>query len=252
MTIEEKPDAVKVDILGVHFDNTSMLQMVENIKAFFAQQTPNNLFIVTANPEIVDFATTHQTYRKLINGASYVVADGTGVVKASERLNNPLDSRIPGIELMEECMKIAHVNHQKVFLLGATNEIVERAQQSLQLRYPNITFNHHHGYIDLEDETVIKRIKMFNPDYIFVGMGFPKQEQWIMKQEHHFQQTVLMGVGGSLEVFSGAKKRAPLLFRKLNIEWFYRAIIDWKRIGRLKSIPKFMFKVAKAKRQLKS
>ncbi len=139
----------------------------------------------------------------------------------------------------------------KVFLLGATNEVVEAAQYALQQRYPNISFAHHHGYIDLEDETVVKRIKLFKPDYIFVGMGFPKQEEWIMTHENQFESTVMMGVGGSLEVFAGAKKRAPYIFRKLNIEWIYRALIDWKRIGRLKSIPIFMYKIAKAKRKIK-
>ncbi len=67
-----------------------MLQMVENIKTFFANQSKmNNLFIVTANPEIVNYATTHQAYLELINQASYIVADGTGVVKASHCLKQP-------------------------------------------------------------------------------------------------------------------------------------------------------------------
>ncbi len=69
---------------------------------------------------------------------------------------------------------------------------------------------HHHGYIDLEDETVVKRIKLFKPDYIFVGMGFPKQEEWIMTHENQFESTVMMGVGGSLEVFAGAKEESAL------------------------------------------
>ena len=112
-----------------------------------------------------------------------------------------------------------------------------------------MTFAHHHGYINLKDETVIKRIETFNPDYIFVGMGYPKQEKWIARHSKAFQHTVMMGVGGSFEVFSGAKKRAPKFFRKLNIEWVYRLLIDWKRLGRLKSIPKFMFKIARQKRQ---
>ncbi|XXS41638.1 WecB/TagA/CpsF family glycosyltransferase, partial [Staphylococcus aureus] len=112
MTVEERSNTAKVDILGVDFDNTTMLQMVENIKTFFANQSTNNLFIVTANPEIVNYATTYQAYLELINQASYIVADGTGVVKASHRLKQPLAHRIPGIELMDECLKIAHVNHQ--------------------------------------------------------------------------------------------------------------------------------------------
>lgn len=82
-------------------------------------------------------------------------------------------------------------------------------------------------------------------------MGFPKQEEWIQKNESNFKHTVMMGVGGSLEVFSGTKKRAPRLFRNLNIEWVYRLLIDWKRIGRIKSIPKFMFKVWKLQNKKK-
>ncbi|MDI1799491.1 glycosyltransferase, partial [Staphylococcus aureus] len=66
MTVEERSNTAKVDILGVDFDNTTMLQMVENIKTFFANQSTNNLFIVTANPEIVNYATTHQAYLELI------------------------------------------------------------------------------------------------------------------------------------------------------------------------------------------
>ena len=66
----------------------------------------------------MNYATTYQAYLELINQASYIVADGTGVVKASHRLKQPLAHRIPGIELMDECLKIAHVNHQKYFARG--------------------------------------------------------------------------------------------------------------------------------------
>ena len=79
----------KINILGVNFDNTTMLEMLENIKQFISSNTDDNLFIVTANPEIVDYATEHELYRNLINQADYVVPDGTGIVKASKRLNSP-------------------------------------------------------------------------------------------------------------------------------------------------------------------
>ena len=129
-------------------------------------------------------------------------------------MNEPLRRRVPGIELLEECLKIANAKHQRVYLLGSKNEIIEAAERKLNLKYPNVTFAHHHGYINLEDETVVKRITSFNPDYIFVGMGFPKQEQWIHKHHDKLLQTVMMGVGGSFEVLSGAKKRAPKIFQK--------------------------------------
>ncbi|MGO3050481.1 N-acetylmannosaminyltransferase [Staphylococcus casei] len=235
----------KVDILSVYFDNVTLIDMQENIKQFFLSEAKDNLFIVTANPEIVDYATEHNEYRNLINRADYVIPDGTGVVKASKLLRTPLKERVPGIEMMESCLDIANDKHQNVFLLGAKNNIVIQAKQRLEQKYPNINFNYHHGFFDFSDERVLEQVISFNPDYIFVGMGYPRQEQWIERHMECFNQTVLMGVGGALEVFSGTKKRAPMLFRRLNIEWIYRVIIDWKRLGRLKSIPKFVFKVIK-------
>ena len=83
----------------------------------FTQETEDNLFIVTANPEIVDYASEHSTYKQLINSADFVVPDGTGVIKASNRLGTPLKRRVPGIELMEHCLKIAHTNYQKYIYL---------------------------------------------------------------------------------------------------------------------------------------
>ena len=77
---------------------------------------------------------------------------------------------------MEHCLKIAHTNYQKVYLLGAKHEVVTLAHNNLQQKYPQVQFDYHHGYIDLNDETVIKRIQRFNPDYIFVGMGFQNKK----------------------------------------------------------------------------
>jgi len=237
----------KVDVLSIYFDNVTLIEMREHIKQFFLKDSIENLFIVTANPEIVDYATENEDYRNLINDADYVIPDGTGIVKAARILNTPLKERVPGIELTEACLKIANANHQKVFLLGANNEVVTKAVEKLSAQYPNIHFDFHHGFFDLTDEMVLKQVTDFNPDYVFVGMGYPRQEQWIEKHAHRFQQTVMMGVGGSIEVFSGTKKRAPLLFRRLNLEWVYRLLTDWKRIGRMKAIPKFLLKVFKMK-----
>ena len=235
----------KIDVLSVYFDNVTLLEMRNNIKRFFLADEGENLFIVTANPEIVDYATENEAYRKLINSADYVIPDGTGIVKAASILKTPLKTRVPGIELMEECLKIANANNQKVFLLGAKNDVVMKAEQKLTEKYPDINFDFHHGVFDLTDEMVLKQVTSFNPDYIFVGMGYPRQEQWIERHAHRFNKTVLMGVGGSIEVFSGTKKRAPVLFRKMNLEWVYRLLIDWKRIGRIKAIPNFLYKVFK-------
>ena len=96
----------------------------------------------------------------------------------------------------------------KSLLLGAKDEVVVQAVKKLSEKYPNIHFDYHHGYFNLEDETVLKHVSSFNPDYVFVGMGYPKQEQWIERYDNYFKQTLLMGVGGSIEVLAERKKSA--------------------------------------------
>ncbi|MBM0868652.1 N-acetylglucosaminyldiphosphoundecaprenol N-acetyl-beta-D-mannosaminyltransferase TarA [Staphylococcus auricularis] len=247
MTETERTHHNKVNVLSVYFDNVSMTDMTHDINQFFNQPHDENLFIVTANPEIIDYATMHPDYLRLINRANYVVPDGTGIVLASKILRTPLQTRVPGIELMEACLSLANERHQRVYLLGAKQEIVREAQNRLSQRFPNVTFASHHGYIDVEDDQIAQDIQQFNPYYLFVGMGYPKQEQWIERFQSHFSQTVCIGIGGAIEVFSGAKKRAPKLFQRLNIEWIYRVLIDWKRLNRLQSIPRFLVKVMKQK-----
>ncbi|WP_412519419.1 N-acetylglucosaminyldiphosphoundecaprenol N-acetyl-beta-D-mannosaminyltransferase TarA [Staphylococcus simulans] len=247
MSIQQKHKQNKVDVLSVQFDNVTMEEMREAVLRFKEADTTDNMFIVTANPEIVDYALEDQSYHDLISEADYIIPDGTGIIQAGRILGTPLKERVPGIEFMATCLDIAERYHQRVFLLGASEDVVAKAKQELQQRYPHITFDAHHGYIDLKDEQVARKVSKFNPDYVFVGMGYPKQEQWIKRHRHRLQHTLLMGVGGSIEIYSGTKKRAPLLFRKTNLEWFYRLITDWKRMARMRRLPHFVKKVFKAR-----
>src|SRR5699024_2893912 len=102
----------KVNVLSVLYDNVTLTEMRNRQMLFFESQSEKNLFIVTANPEIVEFSTENEAYRKLINKGDYVIPDGTGVVMASKLLKTPLKERVPGIELMEACLKIANANYE--------------------------------------------------------------------------------------------------------------------------------------------
>ncbi|REI09939.1 N-acetylglucosaminyldiphosphoundecaprenol N-acetyl-beta-D-mannosaminyltransferase TarA [Staphylococcus felis] len=235
----------QVNVLNVMFDNVKLNDMYRNIIQYLNTDTKHNLFVVTANPEIVHYAFENPQYQKIINSADYVIPDGTGIIKAARMLDTPLQERLPGIELMDACLDIANIKHKKVFLLGATSPIVEKAARKIKQKYPNLEIQTHHGFIEMNDATVTEQIRRFNPDFIFVGMGYPKQEQWIQHHRHHFDHTMMMGVGGSIDVFSSEVKRAPYFWRTLNLEWAYRCIKDMKRIHRIKRIPKFLWEVYK-------
>ena len=242
---------VQTHVLGTRFDHVTMDDMRAHITAFATQRADDNMFVVTANPEIVDYAFEDAQYQTVINQADVVVPDGIGVVKAAGWLGTPMPERVPGIELMDVCLEIAQANKQKVFLLGATEEVVQLAQQKLQQKFPDVTFGHHHGYIDVEDETIANEIQAFNPDYLFVGMGFPKQELWINRYKAQFKGTYFMGVGGAIAANSGTVKRAPQCFIRLNLEWLYRILTDLKRLPRMKRLPSFVIKVLKQRQVLK-
>lgn len=236
-----------VDILGVPFTNISKKEMVDELKLFAESSTEDNQVIVTANPEIVYYAHKNKKYMQRISAAHYIVPDGIGVIKAAKKLKTPLKERVAGIELMEEMLKIADDNHSRVFLLGASKETVKKCKKKLRAQYPNIIFKSKHGYKDVRDYKTLLKVRKFDPDYIFVAMGYPKQETWIYYHQHHFTHCVLMGVGGSFDVFSGNVKRAPELFIKMNLEWLYRIMTDMKRFKRAVSIPLFMMEISRQK-----
>lgn len=237
----------QVNVLGFMFDNVTMTNMYEVIKAYSKAETKHNLFVVTANPEIIHYASETPSYRNVIQQADYIIPDGTGIVKAAKILGTPLKERVPGIEVMETCLQIADKEEKRIFLLGATDEVITKAVRNIQTQYPNSVVAGHHGFFKIDDITVVNEIRDFQPDFIFVGMGYPRQEQWIAQHRDAFEHTFMMGVGGSIDVFSGTVKRAPLIWRKLNLEWLYRSFKDIKRIHRLKRIPKFIMAVFKQK-----
>ncbi|QUR93832.1 WecB/TagA/CpsF family glycosyltransferase [Macrococcoides canis] len=239
----------KVNVIGTYFDNLSMKEVTESVVDFMENYTDKNLFIVTANPEIVYYARKNSEYMSKLKTADIIVPDGIGIVKASRKLGTELKERVPGIELMENILIEANKLHKRVFLLGASKETVKLCQANLKELYPNIKFKSKHGYKDITDYKRLQQVKKFKPDIVFVAMGYPKQENWIFYNRPHFKNTVFMGVGGSFDVFSGRVKRAPHIFIKLNLEWLYRLLKDFKRIKRIIIIPLFLLEIIKQKRK---
>ncbi|TDM12411.1 WecB/TagA/CpsF family glycosyltransferase [Macrococcus lamae] len=236
-----------IEILGIPFNNVTKQEMLSNIENFSAEYQQKNMFIVTANPEIAYYAKTHENYLTRIKAADYIVPDGIGIIKAAKYLKTPLKERIPGIELMEAMLGIADRDHKRVFLLGGSKETVKKCKKKLREKYPGITFKSKHGYKDIHDHKTLKKIKAFEPDFVFVAMGYPKQESYIYYNQHHFSHTVFMGVGGSFDVFSGNVKRAPEFFIKTNMEWLYRIMTDFRRFKRAVAIPLFLIQIVKQK-----
>ncbi|MBM7644931.1 N-acetylglucosaminyldiphosphoundecaprenol N-acetyl-beta-D-mannosaminyltransferase [Scopulibacillus daqui] len=233
------------EVMDYHFINSDIHSFVQDLNDRLANRIKT--FIITANPEIIMYAGQDSQYREIIHEADYIAPDGAGVVIASRILGTPLMERITGFDLMQELLKSAEEKSYSVYFLGAEPEIIKQAVSKIQKDFPRLNIaGYHHGYIH-DDKPIVNEIRQKQPDIVFVGLGFPKQEQWIHQHLKDFNHGLFMGVGGSYDVIAGKLKRAPKIWQKFNLEWLYRLCQQPSRWRRMSVLPIFMLKAIKKK-----
>lgn len=232
----------QTQILGVPFVHTTRHQFVTHLHECIYQE--KRIFVVTANPEIVMKANTDHDYNKMIQQAHYITADGIGIVKAAQILKTPLPERVTGYDLFIDLLKKGNEHSYRIYLLGATEETLQKAIKNVETTYPNVNIvGAHHGFFNPDSNYIQAEISDKKPDLIFVALGVPRQEKWIAENLHSFQKGIFIGVGGSFDVLAGTVKRAPATWQKANLEWLYRIIKQPSRLKRSLALPKFAMKV---------
>ena len=162
---------------------------------------PGAHYVVTPNPEIVEVCREDAEANQAVNGADVVIPDGIGVIYGAKILGTPL---------------------------------------KLRETYPGLIIaGTHDGYFQ-NDEPIVADIRASMADVVFVCLGAPKQEKWIVKNGEATGAHLLLGLGGSLDVFAGVVQRAPEIFTKTGMEWFYRLLKQPSRIGRMMRLPLFI------------
>lgn len=207
------------------------------------------MFIVTANPETFIMSEKDEEMKKLLlDKESILVPDGIGVVKAARLLNYDVKERIAGIDIANKLLELGNVSKKTIYLFGAKQEVIDSMKAVLNEKYQGLKLvGSSNGYVQDKDK-VFREISKLNPDIILVALGIPIQEKLIYKHLNEFNKGIFVGVGGSFDVISGHKKRAPKIFVKLNLEWLYRIICEPKRIKRFyNNNVKFLLKVRKYK-----
>ena len=240
---------MRIDVLGVGFDNITMEQAVaEGVRLMSAEGAH---YAVTPNPEIVEVCREDEDARAAVNGADLVLADGIGVIYGAKMLGTPLKGRVTGIGFAQELMARMAENGKSLYLLGAKPGVAEKAAENLQSQYPGLRIaGTHDGYFQ-EDGPVIEAIRKSGADVAFVCLGAPKQEKWMRQNGEATGAHLLVGLGGCLDVFSGEVQRAPEVFQKLGLEWLHRLVKNPSRIGRMMKLPLFLVHVAGEKRKKK-
>lgn len=208
-----------------------------------AEEGPHLVF--TPNAEIIARAQRQPDLQAALRAADLTVPDGIGVVWAARRLGTPVPERVPGIELLDALLARAVQAGWRVYFLGARPGVAEEAARRLRERWPGLTVvGTHHGYFGAADEAeVLAAIRAAAPDILVVALGAPKQELWLTRHRADLPVRVALGVGGSLDVFAGRVERAPLVWRRLGLEWLYRLVRQPRRLGRALFLPRFVLAV---------
>lgn len=233
---------IRIDVLGVSFDDLTMDEAVEIALGFMQERRA--CYACTPNPEIVMAAKGDAALRAALSGAELVLADGVGITKAAAMLGTPLKSRVPGIDFASNVISRLAQRGGSVYLLGAKPLVAEAAAEKLTQTYPGIVIaGTNDGYFT-DDAPVIEKINAASPDFLMVCLGSPKQELWMSANAGRLSCGLMAGLGGSLDVLAGNVQRAPETWRRLGLEWLYRVIKEPKRLGRVMKLPAFILEAA--------
>jgi N-acetylglucosaminyldiphosphoundecaprenol N-acetyl-beta-D-mannosaminyltransferase len=200
--------------------------------------------VITLNAEMTIFAQKNNDLAEVIKKADLVIPDGSGVI-IYLRLRGQRQQRCPGIELAESLLlKLEkEIQSTSVCFYGGTPETSAIATQIWQEKIPTLSIINQHGYLSLEEEQQWKEtLQKHQPQLIFVGLGVPRQEFWIQQNRSLCPNSIWIGVGGSFDIWSGKKSRAPKWLRNNNLEWSYRLYQEPWRWKRMLALPEFFWR----------
>lgn len=235
-TEKKNPDCVELFSCKVHaVDMGEAISLIEN---FIREKTFH--LVATLGTEMVVQAQKDEEFRAIINGADLVVPDSAGICWACRRAGTLLKGRVPGIDLLQRLAALAPEKNWRLFFLGSAPGVAEEAAKALSEKIPGFSpVGSFHGYFK-NDAEVIERIREARPDILLVALGSPRQEKWVWNNRERLQVPVAIGIGGSLDVLSGRRRRAPSWMQKIGLEWLHRLLSEPTRLKRMQALPAFV------------
>jgi N-acetylglucosaminyldiphosphoundecaprenol N-acetyl-beta-D-mannosaminyltransferase len=195
---------------------------------------------------MVVYAQRDDRFREIVNASVLSLCDTVGVLWIAQRRGAHLRKRVAGVELIERLCDAAARDALPVYFFGGAEGIAAEAARRLRERIPNlVVVGARSGYFDESQSAgIAAAIRESGARLLFCGLGSPRQEMWLAT---HLRETGCgagIGVGGSFDVLSGRVRRAPMLWRRLGLEWLYRLVTEPRRWRRQLALPLFVALVA--------
>lgn len=234
------------NILGIYFDNTTLSGAVETTIAQL--RAGKKGYVVTPNSEIVYMAREDRAFATLLNQATQVLPDGIGVIYAAKILGQKLSGKVAGVDYADALLARMAQEGMSLFILGAKPGVAEQAAQNLVQKHAGLRIaGVADGYFKSDADAIAQIEAAGGADVLFVCLGAVRQEKFMAEHLHEMPVTIACGLGGSVDVFAGTVQRAPDIFVKLGLEWFYRLIKEPWRAKRMAKLPLFMLVVLRTR-----
>lgn len=230
-------------VLGCRVDALDTRAAVERIVEL--TRRPGWWSVVTLGTEMVVRAQSDELFRKSINDSALSLCDTVGVLHAARAQGVDIPERVSGVDLIEPLSAALASEKIPVFLLGGKGDTAARAAAALKTRHPGlIVAGTRDGYGEARDVVaLLEEMRDSGAVVLLVGLGSPRQENWVATYLPYSGAWVGIGVGGSLDVLAGNVARAPELWRRLNLEWLYRLFKEPSRWRRQLALPVFAWLV---------
>lgn len=228
-------------LLGIDLPIESKKTVLEKIKKY--SESPEGwLHIVSLNTENIVIARENEKFHKVLQDAPTKILDGVGIVLGAWMLGIEAGERLTGVDLMEEIVRIASQLRLRVLLIGGGPNLALNLSKCYSRAYPEASFVGIEGIQNIkkpliqEETDIFSIVTDYKPHIVFVAFGSPGQELWLDRHSKIFRGMVCMGVGGAFDYFAGKIARAPLILRKIGLEWLFRLLVQpwrWRRQLRL-------------------
>lgn len=244
------PPLASQEVLGIPLALTDYTRTLDWIDAAVAARQP--AYVCVAAVHTVMESQEDEGLRQAVLASDFTVPDGMPLVWAMNLLGHNLSSRVYGPDLMEKACERAARTGQTFYLYGGRPAALETLRRELPRRYPGLRIvgarpGPFRALADDEAEAIASELNAAEPDVVWVGLGVPLQEKFMLAMRHRLEAPVLVGVGAAFDFHAGLKKQAPDALQRLGLEWAFRLVQEPRRLWRryLRYNPRFVIGFAR-------
>lgn len=219
-------------ILGVNIAAVNMNSLLKFITTNLDKLKGE--YICVSNVHTTVMAYDNKDYLNVQNNSILSIPDGGPLSSVGRKRGYNEMERTTGPDLLDEVLKISADKKYRHYFYGSTNETLDKLQYEIKKKYGDVYIVGKYSppfrtLTQEEDLQIVDNINKANPDFVWVGLGAPKQENWMYEHKNKVN-ALMIGVGAAFDYLAGNIKRAPMWMQKLNLEWLYRLIQDPVRL----------------------